>query len=328
MNMRSLTVLVTGGAGYIGSVVTRMLLNEGYTVRVLDMLRFGGMPLVELMNNPNFEFVNGDLRSSEICTNVVKNCDMVVHLAAIVGDPACNKEPELAQETNFHASKQLYEAAEKEGCSRFIFASTCSNYGKMSSISEFVDEESPLAPISLYAETKVLMEQFLLSSPPNARCKPVCLRFSTVYGISPRLRFDLTVNEFAKDAALGRELVIYGENFWRPYAHVIDLCRSIVLTIKAPEHVIARNIFNVGDTTENYQKKMIAECIKKQLPNTNIQFIHKNEDPRDYRVSFDKIHKTFGFKASIRVPDGISHIISAIKQKLIPNPDASTYFNV
>lgn len=320
-------ILITGGAGYIGSTLTRMLLNSGYKVRVVDSLRFGGESLVDLLSNTNFEFIKGDLRSSDTCKSAVDGIDVVVHLAAIVGDPACSKEPELATETNLIASKQLYNIAEQFGCSRFIFASTCSNYGKMKITNELLNEESPLAPVSLYAETKVAMEQFLLNTLLSNRCKPVCLRFSTVYGLSPRIRFDLTVNEFAKDAALSRELVIYGEHFWRPYAHVVDLSRSVLMALKAPEDVIAHNVFNVGDTSENYQKKMIAEIIQQQIPDVQIRYIHKNEDPRDYKVSFDKIHNLLGFSASIKVADGIEQIIKSIRQGMIKDPDASKYFN-
>ena len=214
------------------------------------------------------------------------------------------------------------------GVERMVFASTCSNYGKMEDPDKFVTEESQLAPVSLYAETKVAVEQFLLGQSKSNKCKPTCLRFSTVYGLSLRPRFDLTVNEFAKELALERELVIFGEQFWRPYCHVYDLARSVVTVLEAPAEVVAFDVFNVGDTTENYQKKMIVDEVMKELPNSKIKYVSKNEDPRDYRVSFQKIKDKLGFEIMFKVPDGIRQIIKTVNDGFILNPDDSKYKNV
>lgn len=321
-------ILVTGGAGYIGSVLVRQLLEGGYQVRVLDVLRFGGESLVELFDNPNFEFQKGDIRNAKDIENALDGVFAVANLAAIVGDPACAKDPDLARETNFEATKSLYNKANKKGVQRFIFASTCSNYGKMANPDLLIDEQSKLAPISLYAETKVATEQFLLSQSKDNYCKPTCLRFSTVYGLSPRMRFDLTVNEFTKELALGRELVIFGEQFWRPYCHVIDLARSVVQVIESNEEKVAFNIFNVGDTSENYTKKMLAEEMKKQLPDAVIKYVEKNEDPRDYRVSFEKIKNELNFSISKTVPEGIAQIKQVVQDGLLNNPDDQKYKNI
>lgn len=321
-------ILVTGGAGYIGSVLTRQLLEKGYTVRVLDNLMYGGEPIIDLLNYPNFEFVKGDIRVEADVRNAMKDVDAVAHLAAIVGDPACAKQPELASSTNLEGSKLLYTIANEMGVERFVFASTCSNYGKMDDPDAYVNEESKLAPVSLYAETKVAVEQFLLSQPKENKCKPTCLRFSTVYGLSQRPRFDLTVNEFTKELALGRELLVFGEQFWRPYCHVYDLARSVVSVIEAPEDVVAFDVFNVGDTGENYQKKMIIDEVIKVLPDSKVKYVTKNEDPRDYRVSFDKINKKLGFKLMFKVPDGIRQIAKVLDDGFILNPDDSKYKNV
>lgn len=321
-------ILVTGGAGYIGSILVRLLLAQGYHVRVLDRLMFGGESIIELLNNDNFDFIKGDIRNSDEVRKALPDIDAVVHLAAIVGDPACAKEPELTKETNLTGSKLLYEEAEKSGAKRFVFASTCSNYGKMKDPSAFVNEGSDLAPVSLYARTKVEFEKYLLGQPKTNSAKPTCLRFATVYGPSPRIRFDLTVNEFAKDSALGRELVVFGEQFWRPYCHVVDLARSAVEAIKADESKVAFKIFNVGDTEENYRKQMIVDEILKQIPDAKIRYVQKDEDPRDYRVSFAKIQKELGFKITKTVPDGIRDMIKIIKDQLIPDPDDGKYKNV
>lgn len=320
-------VLVTGGAGYIGSTLVRILSKKGIEVRVADILRFGGESLLELVNNPGFTFFKADVRNSQDMASIVKGCRSIVHLAAIVGDPACKNEPDLAVSTNLEGSKQLYEIANEVGCRRFVFASTCSNYGKMSKNDNYMTEESILAPVSLYADTKVEFEKFLEQQPKSNICKSTRLRFSTVYGLSPRIRFDLTVNEFTKELQLGRELEIYGEQFWRPYCHVVDLARSVVATLENPEENVASQVFNVGSTSENYTKKMLVEEITKILPNAKVRYIKKDEDPRDYRVDFEKIKKILGFSVSKNVPDGILEIINVLKSGLLSNPDDPKYYN-
>jgi nucleoside-diphosphate-sugar epimerase len=321
-------ILVTGGAGYIGSVLTRQLLDKGYKVRVIDSLMYGGEPIIDLLNLPDFEFVKGDVRNEADVRKAMEGIDCVAHLAAIVGDPACAQNPELAKTTNIKGSEMLYKVANEMGASKFVFASTCSNYGKMDDPNQFVTEESTLAPVSLYAETKVAVEQFLLSQPQSNNCKPTCLRFSTVYGLSLRPRFDLTVNEFAKELALGRELVIFGEQFWRPYCHVYDLARSVVSVIEVPAELVSFDVFNVGDTSENYQKKMIVDEVVKLIPDAKIKYVSKNEDPRDYRVAFEKIKNKLGFELMFKVPDGIRQIKKVLDDGFILNPDDNKYKNV
>ncbi len=321
-------ILVTGGAGYIGSVLTRQLLEKGYEVRVLDRLMYGGEPIIDLFNYPNFEFIKGDVRNREDVEKAVEGVTCIAHLAAIVGDPACAKDPELSKSTNLEGSKLLYDIANEKGVKKFVFASTCSNYGKMDDPGAYVNEESTLAPVSIYAETKVATEQYLLSQPKTNICKPTCLRFSTVYGLSLRPRFDLTVNEFTKELALGRELVVFGEQFWRPYCHVYDLARSVIKVIESEEDAVAFDVFNVGDTAENYQKQMIVDEIKKQIPDARVKYVSKNEDPRDYRVDFSKIKNKLGFELMFTVPDGISQIKEVLDAGFILNPDDSKYKNV
>ena len=323
----SQTILVTGGAGYIGSVLTRQLLEKGFTVRVLDSLMYGGEPIVDLFNYPNFQFIKGDVRTEADVRRAVEGIDCIAHLAAIVGDPACAQDQDLARTTNLDGSRLLYQLANEAGVQKFVFASTCSNYGKMENPDEYANEDSKLAPVSLYAETKVATEQFLLSQPKTNACKPTCLRFSTVYGLSLRPRFDLTVNEFAKELALGRELTVFGEQFWRPYCHVFDLARSVVSVIEAPEEKVAFEVYNVGDTSENYQKKMIVDEVRKVLPDSKITYVSKTEDPRDYKVSFDKIRNKLGFKLKFTVPDGVRQIKKVLDDGFILNPDDQKYRN-
>ncbi len=321
-------VLVTGGAGYIGSIVVRRLLARGYSVCVVDNLRFGGATLAELIGHPRFSFHRMDVRNHAGMETVLSECDAVAHLAAIVGDPGCNAEPGLAHDVNLVASQALFELATKAGCKRFCFVSTCSNYGRMSDSDCMLDEDAPLAPISLYAETKVAVERYLLEHARSHSCVPTCLRFATAYGASPRVRFDLTVNEFTRELALGRELVVYGEHFWRPYCHVDDLAEAVCMVLEAPKEKVAFEVFNVGDTEENYTKRMLIEELSKQIPDPNIRRVPQESDPRDYRVNCDYIKKQLGFEITKRVPDGISEMLDLICSGLIADPDDEVYTNI
>jgi nucleoside-diphosphate-sugar epimerase len=321
-------ILVTGAAGYIGSVLVRQLLNENYSVRGLDVLYFGGESLISVYNHKNFEFMKGDIRDSNTLENAIEGVTDVVHLAAIVGDPACSKQPKLATEINWNASRYLFDYCNsKNSIKQFIFASTCSNYGKMEGDS-FVNEESHLNPISIYAELKVKFEKYIFESKIRDSFSPTVLRFATVYGLSPRMRFDLTVNEFIRDITFNKELVIFGEQFWRPYCHVDDLARACVKILGSPIEKVRQKVFNVGDTNENYQKKMIAKEILKIVPNASIKYINKYEDPRDYRVDFSKIDNDLGFKITKRVPDGLREIHKILEYEIISDPYLNKYKNI
>ena len=193
----------------------------------------------------------------------------------------------------------------------------------------YVNENSKLAPVSLYAELKVKFENYMLTKPKkNENFSPTSLRFSTVYGLSPRMRFDLTVNEFTKDLTLGKELTVFGEQFWRPYCHVKDFSNAFITVLNSPKEKVAYNVFNVGDTKENYTKQMIVNEIKKVLPNSKIKYVKKIDDPRDYRVNCDKIKKELGFKISMTVPDGILEIKRIINENLIRDPEDQKYYNI
>lgn len=321
-------VLVTGGAGYIGSVLVRILLEKGYKVRVLDSLKFGGDALYDVAQNPDFEFIKGDIRNNEDIDKALHGMEAVAHLAAIVGDPACSKFADEAREVNWDASVSLFERAEKAGIKRFVFASTCSNYGKMADPDSFVNENSELRPVSLYAELKVKFENFILREKKDANMCATALRFSTVYGFSPRLRFDLTVNEFTRNVCLKGEQEIWGPQFNRPYCHVDDLARAVVLALEAPEEKVKANVFNVGDTRENYSKRMLMEEIQKQIPAAKAIYVEKTEDPRDYRVNCDKIKSDLGFAITKKVPDGIREIIKLMDSGMITDAYSQKFRNI
>ena len=329
--LKNKSVLITGGAGYVGSGLLRDLLGEGYHVTCVDNLMFGGESLLDIWHNKNFNFIKCDINDYEKLEIIFdkNNFDAIIHLAAIVGDPACKLYPDLAKKTNWTSSKWLIDKSKKVGVSKFIFASTCSNYGKMDDPKAYVDENSKLAPVSLYAELKVKFENYMLNEIEKSdKFSPTSLRFSTVYGLSPRMRFDLTVNEFTKDLALGKELVIFGEQFWRPYCHVKDFSNAFITVLKSPKEKVAYNVFNVGDTKENYTKQMLVNEIKKVLPNSKIKYIKKDDDPRDYRVNCDKIKNELGFKISMTVPDGIKEVKRLIKDQLIKDPENQKFYNI
>jgi nucleoside-diphosphate-sugar epimerase len=320
-------VLVTGGAGYIGSVLVRQLLNKGYSVRAFDSLKFGGEALYDVMLHPSFEFMHGDIRDAAKVKEALEGIDAIAHLAAIVGDPACKKFSEEANQTNWDGSVALFEAAEAAGIKKFVFASTCSNYGKMPDPDSFVTESSELRPVSLYAELKVKFEKYLLEERKDSNMCSTALRFSTVYGFSPRIRFDLTVNEFTRNAAINGEQEIWGAQFWRPYCHVDDLARAVILVLESPEEKVRANVFNVGTTEENYNKGMIIEEVCKVVPNVKVNYVDSSEDPRDYRVNFDKIKNELGYTITKKVPDGVKEIYTLLRTGIVTDSFAPKFRN-
>ncbi|MEG3640604.1 NAD-dependent epimerase/dehydratase family protein [Magnetococcus sp. PR-3] len=324
------SIMVTGGAGYVGSILLRRLLESNYQVVCVDNLMFGGEALLDIWEHPHFTLAKVDIRDGQAMDALFEQQSFhaVIHLAAIVGDPACSRESDLAYATNWEASLALLEASKKNNVERFIFASTCSNYGKMADPGGFVQEDSPLAPVSLYAELKVKFEKELLNMAPRETFCPTALRFATVYGISHRMRFDLTVNEFTKELAMDKELVVFGEQFWRPYCHVADFSRAMLAVLEAPREKVAYDVFNVGDSEENYTKGMILEELLKIFPHAQVKRVQKKEDPRDYRVRFEKIQARLGFKISKTVPMGMQEICDIVQQGVIPNPEEQKFYNI
>jgi nucleoside-diphosphate-sugar epimerase len=321
------TVLVTGGAGYIGSVLVDDLLDRGWSVRVLDSLAVGdGRSLLHVWGRPGFEFVRGDVQVPEIRAAALAGADAVVHLASIVGDPACARDPDLARAVNRDATSALVGEAAAAGVRRFIFASTCSNYGKMTDGNAAATEEWELRPVSLYAETKVAAELEVLAR-STADFATTCLRFATVYGSSPRMRFDLTVNEFTRDALLNRELVVYGEQFWRPYVHVADAVRAVSTVLDASVEDVAGEVFNVGSSTQNFRKQDLVEFLLERIPSTVVERVPQADDPRDYRVGFAKIESRLGYATTRTVPGGIDELIALLGSGVISDPFADVFRN-
>jgi nucleoside-diphosphate-sugar epimerase len=316
--------LVTGGAGYIGLLLVDELLAGGHEVTVLDVLLHGQTERAAELKERGVRLIEGDIRDAEARLEALQDAAAVVHLAAIVGDPACARDPEKAQAVNVDASLAL--AAEATGVERFVMASTCSNYGRMTDPAVPIDETGVLAPVSLYAEQKVAVEKHLLAS--EAPYAVTCLRFATVYGVGPRMRFDLTVNEFTRDLWADRKLEVFGEQFWRPYVHVRDAARGIRTVLEAPVDVVDGQVFNVGDSGENYRKLDLVEQIRRQTDRGEVSFVHRNEDPRDYKVSFDKIRSQLGYEVTMTVPTGIAELLEALDAGRFPDSFDARYRNV
>jgi nucleoside-diphosphate-sugar epimerase len=324
---RKLRILVTGGAGYLGSTLVPQLLAKGHVVRVLDALRFGGQSLLGVWSQPGFEFVRGDIRDDALVRECLDGMDAVVHLAAIVGDPACSRTPGEAREVNGDASRALFIAAREMQVPRFVFASTCSNYGRMEHGDTLMDEASALHPLSLYAETKVAFELELLDP---IRSGPLCataLRFATIFGVSPRMRFDLTVNEFTAEMIMRRHLVVYGEQFWRPYVHVRDAAMAIRMTLDAPVARVRGQVFNVGSSAQNFRKQQIVDLIRRRVPDATVEYVHVAQDPRDYRVSFAKIRECLSYRTTTSVEEGVAEIARLVREGVVQDTAASQYRN-
>lgn len=320
-------IVVTGGAGYIGAPLCLRLAAAGRSVRALDSLLHGQSDVADAFEHAGVELIRGDVRDERARERALSGARAVVHLAAIVGDPACARDPALSAEVNVEGTRALIRDAARLGVQRFVFASTCSNYGRMADPTMPVDETGGLAPVSLYAEQKVAMERALLE-PGSAGLETTCLRFATIYGVAPRMRFDLTVNEFTRDLWAGRRLEVFGEQFWRPYVHVRDAGRAVAMVLDATSDVVAGEVFNVGRSGENYRKLDLVHEIRKLTPGGEIEFVHRDEDPRDYKVSFDKIRAALGFETEMTVPDGIAEVLDALEHDWFEDPFDGRYRNI
>lgn len=316
-------VLVAGGAGYIGSLVIAKLLSRGCSVRVLDNLIYGSEAIAPLLLHPGLEFIRGDCRNIQDVVGAMRGVRDVIHLAAIVGDPACAQDDENAFQINFAATRMMLEVAKGNGIQRFIFASSCSVYGESD---DLMDEKSETVPISLYAETKLQSESVLLEA-TSKDFHPTILRFATVFGLAPRPRFDLVVNLLTAKAISDGVITIYNGTQWRPFIHVRDVAESIVQTLEAPVEAVSGEIFNVGDDRLNFTLTQVAEKIKALIPHTRIEHV-ENSDRRNYRVSFDKFRDCVGFRPQFSIEDGIAEIQRAFAKGEIADYRHPSYSNV
>ncbi|MBU0510603.1 MAG: NAD(P)-dependent oxidoreductase [Chloroflexi bacterium] len=325
-------ILITGGAGYIGSCLTGALLRAGYRVTVVDDLLFGGESLLAYFADPNFHFVKADVwESRSIRTATPRDWpppQALVHLAAIAGFPACQAVGrQVAWRYNVESTQHVFEQAIDLGVERFVYISTYSNYG-LSPDGQPVTEEATLNPQSLYAETKIASERYLLAH-AEASCAPLIFRPAHIYGLSPRPRFDLIVNQFVLEAYLKRELMIYQRGYSRSFVHIHDAVRGIILGLQAPEEKIRGQVYNIGADDGNLTKDEVVTLVLKRLPETSV--IYKDltfgGDMRDISVSFEKIRRELGFESRLTVDDGVREVMHALRFGLISNPNDPRYRN-
>jgi nucleoside-diphosphate-sugar epimerase len=321
------TVLITGGAGYIGSVLVKQLLVQGYRIIVLDRFLFGMGALNFCVHNPNVEIIYSDLQRVRDIEKHLMGVDAIVHLAGLVGDPACALSKDFTERSNILTTRNLYRAAQIANVKQFVFASSCSVYGLSE---EIAHEDGPTNPVSIYAETKLTSEQDILNDLSDDCCASI-LRFSTVFGHSNRPRFDLVVNRFVAQAIETGKILVQGGGQFRPFVHVQDIARAIIKVLEAPSEKVHGQIFNVGDSQMNYSIQGLAEVIQSMLVGQHsVQIILDGKiiDQRSYIVSFDKIKEVLRFSRSISIEAGVQEIVQNFEQGLYFPHRHESYHNV
>jgi nucleoside-diphosphate-sugar epimerase len=325
-------ILITGGAGYLGSLACSHLLRLGYRVTVVDDLLYGGESLLAYLSHPQFNLVKANVcEPRTIRTAINQNMPVptaILHLAGIVGFPACQSVGRhVAWRYNVEAAQRVFDQANDLGVERFIFASTYSNYGTSHS-DDPATEESPVNPQSLYAETMVAVEKYLQAK-TEAGCAPLIFRMAHLYGLSPRPRFDLLVNQFILEAYTQRDLLIYQRGYSRSFMHVQDAVRGLIIGIKKEVEQVRGQIYNLGSATGNLSKENIVEVILRRLPETTVRYkdLTFGGDMRDFHVSYEKIRENLGFETQLTVEDGVREVLNALRSGLIDNPRDQRYRN-
>jgi len=308
-----MNILVTGGAGYIGTTLVPMLLAKGYEVTVFDHLLWRGDVLIPFFRNPRFHFIKGDVRDEKAVYDACTGKDVVIHLAAIVGLPACAADPKLAQETNYEGSVNVGRACQRG--QHVLYGSTGSNYGEV--LTGVCTEETPLKPLSVYGTTKTDAERYLMAT---TEC--TAFRFATAFGLSPRLRLDLLVNDVTTQAVNSKFSVIYEAWFRRTFIHVHDMARAFLFAIEHRAEMQGQ-VYNVGSEVLNHSKRDICDMIQKK---TGAYFhyaeVGSDGDKRNYSVSYEKI-KRLGYETTISVEQGIDELVKAMPAIKILNPYAN-----
>ncbi len=321
--MANAPILVTGGAGYIGSHLTRFLLEKGYRVHLLDNFTYGWKGIEEIRDHPELVIFEGDICNIRDVVKAVKGTKAVIALAAIVGDPAAALDEDETNSTNFESTKVMLEACEHYNVERLVFASSCSVYGANSDIQ--LNEGSWLNPVSLYAKTRILSEQVLLGNSRNVA--PTILRLSTVFGLSRRMRFDLVINILTAKAVREGQIQIFGGSQWRPLIHVQDVARAFMMAAEAPIELVRGEIFNVGGNHLNFRIEELGEIVKKIMPETVTDIKPEDPDRRDYRVNFDKIKSMLNFEPQHDIEFGVREIQQFLNTTDIDLTD-DIYYNV
>jgi nucleoside-diphosphate-sugar epimerase len=322
--MREGVILVTGGAGYIGSHLVRKLLEQGYRVRVLEKFLYGEQGLADIDGESRLEVQYGDICDPRTVSRAVKGAQAVIALAALVGDGACDLDPESTMEVNFESTRTMLEASRESDVQRLVFASSCSVYGANGK--ELVHEDSHLNPVSLYARTRIMSEELLLRE-----CGPVevvILRLSTVCGWSPRMRFDLMVNTITARALVDGSVKILGASQWRPHIHVQDAAEAFLLAAtNAPREAVG-GTFNIGGQHLNFTIGEIADKVAEQIPAVNVEYQDHIEDRRSYRVAFDRARDVLGFVPCRNVDDAIREVRMSLADGEVGDYKDEIYHNL
>ena len=306
-------VLLIGGSGYVGNVVSAHFLKKGYSVVVLDNFIYDNQfSISPFIGDPNYKIIKGDMNNNQALDEASKEITDVIILAGLVGDPITKKYPSESQLINEKGVRNCIDYFNGKGIDKLIFISTCSNYGLISE-NELATEEFELKPLSAYAKAKVENENYLLSKKNDIDYSPVILRFSTAFGLSPRMRFDLSVSEFVRDMFFNKELIVYDEHTWRPYCHVRDFARLLEIVLNSTNDKVSFEVFNAGGEINNFTKKMLIDEIKKHLPNSLVRYSDNGSDPRNYRVSFKKVKNILDFEPEYSIQFGVKELIDALK---------------
>lgn len=314
------TILISGGAGYLGSVLSEMLLNQGYKIICLDRFFFGKKIVDTHCKNENYSIVHKDARHADI--NDFKGVDIVVDLAGISNDPSCEIDPNFTKCMNYDAPTHIAKVAKAAGVSRYIMASSCSVYG--ASVGEQLTENSKKNPVSLYAKFKIKCEDEIIKLASD-NFSVIFLRLGTLFGASYRMRFDLIVNLMTMHALTKKRVIIMGGGKqWRPLLHVRDAANAFIKLIEAPAEIVNKEVFNVGSSEQNYQVIQVANIIKQEIPDTEIIIASDDPDKRNYNVSFDKIKKVLDYNTKYSVIDGVKEIKEAIMVGKIDTTDIRT----
>lgn len=319
-------VLVTGGAGYTGSLITAELLRDGYLVTVVDSLLYGGDSLLGFMAHPNFQFVKADVVEAGAVRRALRTDwpkpSAIFHLAALDGFPVCQAVGnDVACRYNVEGTQRVFEQAEQLGVPRFVFASTYSVYANDPNCVP-VTEESPLEAHSIFAETKISAESWLRANAADASCSLLIFRPANTYGLSPRMRFDLLVNQFVLDAFIRRELIIYQQGYSRSFVHVQDVARGFIMALSAPEEKFRNQVYNLGSERGNYTKDGIVNLVINRFPEVVVRYkdMSFGGDQRDLIIAYDKVKRVFGFDVEKTVDEGVEELSSALRTQLVRNP--------
>jgi nucleoside-diphosphate-sugar epimerase len=314
-NIERRRVLLVGGAGYIGTPLTAALLARDYQVRCLDLLLYRNRDCVTpFLGHPDYDFMLGDLADAAAAEAALEGITDVIILAGLVGDPITKKYPREHRAINEDGLARLIDKLDGRGLNKVIMVSTCSNYGEIP-VNALADEDYPLKPLSLYSSAKVAREKQVLGGANKVDYCATVLRFATAFGLSGRMRFDLTVSEFTRDLFSGAALEVYDADTWRPYCHVRDFARALTRVLEMPRQDVGFEVFNAGGDANNYTKKMIVEAVQRHFPQSRFEFVdHGGEDRRNYKVDFGKIRKRLHFEPQFTVEQGVVELIAALRQ--------------